>query len=211
MGFFNSNNEGKIIKGLCEVPNNKELFKAITVLQNEISVGFSTKVIAICGVDNDKLATAFAKALADSFGMNKSSCLIIDANLYNPYLPYFIGKQQNDNLVEIKDDRTNNQFNMTYIDKKIHAICMKKEIYPSTVYKSGAIQRMIKDEEKIYDHFIIIVPSIKNHKEVFLLKNVITSIVMVTQKNVTIKKHIYEAIQFFNENELPLAKTVVLK
>ena len=88
---------------------------------------------------------------------------------------------------------------------------MDKETYPSNVYKSGTIQKIIKDEEKNYEHFIVIVPSVKDHKEVFLLNDVVQAIVMVTQKNVTIKKHIYEAVQFFKETKLPLAKTVVLR
>ena len=211
MGFFNLNNENKIINGLQQVQTNEELFKAITVLQNEISVGFSTKVIVICGVNNDKLATVFAKALADSYSKNDSSCLLIDANLYNPCLSELIGKEQVGSFMAFRDNRSKNYANMSYINKNTNAICMDKEIYPSNVYKSGIIQKIIKDEEKNYDHFIVIVPSVKDHKEVFLLNDVVQVIVMVTQKNVTIKKHIYEAIQFFKANQLPLAKTVVLR
>lgn len=211
MGFFNSNNEDKIINGLQDVQNNKELFKAITVLQNQISVGFNTKVIAVCGVNNDKLAAAFAKALVDSFSQNKSSCLLIDANLYNPCLSEMVGAHKVESFLEFKDTHSNNNFRMAHINNNVQAVCMNSEIYPSNTYKSGAIQRMIKDEEKVYNHFIVIMPSVKDHKEIYLLKDVVDAIILVTQKNVTIKKHIYEAIQFFNENKLPLANTVVLK
>ena len=211
MGFFNSSNENRIINGLQQVQKNDELFKAITILQNEVSVGFDTKVIAVCGVNGDKLATVFAKALADAYSRNDSSCLLIDANLYNPCLSELIGKQQVGSFMAFRDARIKNYSNMSYIDKNINAICMDKEIYPSNVYKSGVIQKIIKDEEKNYEHFIVIVPSVKDHKEIFLLSDVVQSIIMVTQKNVTIKKHIFEAIQFFKENKLPLAKTVVLK
>ena len=211
MGFFNTNNEDKIINGLQDVQNNKELFKAITVLQNQISVGFNTKVIAVCGINNDKLAAAFAKALADSFSQNKSSCLLIDANLYNPCLSEMVGAHKVESFLEFKDTHSKNNFRMAHINNNVQAVCMNSEIYPSNTYKSGAIQRMIKDVEKVYDHFIVIMPSVKDHKEIYLLKDVLDAIILVTQKNVTIKKHIYEAIQFFNENKLPLANTVVLK
>ena len=211
MGFFNSNNENKIINGLQQVQTNEELFKALTVLQNEISVGFNTKVILVCGVNNDKLATVFAKAFADAYSKNDSSCLLIDANLYNPCLSELIGKEQVGSFMAFRDIRSKNYSNMSYINKNVNAICMDKEIYPSNVYKSGVIQKIIKDEEKNYDHFIVIVPSVKEHKEVFLLNDVAQAIVMVTQKNATIKKHIYDAIQFFKEAKLPLAKTVVLR
>ena len=211
MFFLKSNNEEKIIKGLSNVKSNDKMLAAFTVLQNEMSVGFNTKVIAVCGIDNDKLATVFAKALSESFGQNDSSCLLIDANLYNPCLSELIGKQQVGSFMAFRDARLKNYSNVSYIDKNINAICMDKEIYPSSVYKSGSIQRVIKDEEKNYDHFIIVVPSIKNHKEIILLSDAVQSIILTVQKNVTIKKDIFEAIQFFKDNKLPLAKTIVLK
>ena len=45
----------------------------------------------------------------------------------------------------------------------------------------------------------------------FLLKDIIDSIVLLTFKDITRKKDIFDAIQFMNVNKLPLAKTVLLK
>ena len=208
MSFFNPNNEEKIINGLLNVKNNDEMFNKFTVLQNEISVGFPTKVIGVVGVKNDKLASVFAKALAESYAKNGSTCLLIDANLYNPCLKGYLG---NSSDIEIKDNQSNKGFRLEKIDELTGVVCMDKEIYPSVIYKDGAVQRLIKENESKYEHFIVIMPSVKEHKEIFLIKDVLDSIILVTQKSITIKEHIFNAVQFFKANELPLAKTVVLK
>ncbi|MBO4668103.1 MAG: hypothetical protein J5666_08295, partial [Bacilli bacterium] len=88
---------------------------------------------------------------------------------------------------------------------------LSKETYPSEVLKGGIVQRIISENKDNYDHFVVLVPSIKEHKEISLLKDVVTAIVLVAQKNVTKKEHIYNAIQYCAVNKLPLAKTVILK
>lgn len=209
MGFFKTNNEELIINGLLNVKSDDDMFNSFTVLQNEISVNFPAKVIAVLGVKNDKLATAFAKALADSYAKNGSSCLLIDANLYNPSLKGLLGNASSD--VEFKDNDTNKSFRLEKLDDMTSVACMDKEIYPSNIYKAGAVQQLIKENEKSFEHFIVVMPSIKEHKEIVLIKDVVDSIILVTQKDITIKEHVYNAVQFFAYNELPLAKTVVLK
>ena len=97
------------------------------------------------------------------------------------------------------------------LNESVSVICLNQEIYPSEVYKSGLIQKLIKDNEKDFDHIIVLVPSVRQHKEVVLLKDVLTAIILLTQKNLTRKENIYNALQFFAKEELPLAKTVVLK
>lgn len=195
-----------LLNGLLTSKDKEEKIKALTTLQNEISVSFSTKVVAIAGIKDDELAAYFAKAFADAYSANGSTSLIIDANLYNQKLKSIIGS---DDSVEVKEEGKEKQF--LFVDKNTEAWCLDNEVYPSTVYKSGIIQKTINDNKDKYDHFILIVPSIKEHKEVSLLKDVIDSIILVSQKNVTLKEHIYYAIQYLRENKLPLAKTVVIK
>ena len=48
-------------------------------------------------------------------------------------------------------------------------------------------------------------PAVKGHKEIVLIKDVVDSIILVTQKDITIKEHIFYAIQYFKENDLSLA------
>ena len=196
-----------LLKGLLTSKDKEDKIKALTTLQNEISVSFPTKVVAIAGIKDYELAAYFAKAFADAYSANGSTSLIIDANLDNQKLRGIIGNQDLD--VETKEQGKEKQF--ISIDKNTDAWCLDNEIYPSTIYKSGVIQKTINDNKDKYDHFILIVPSIKEHKEISLLKDVIDSIILVSQKNVTLKEHIYYVIQYLRENELPLAKTVVIK
>ena len=90
-------------------------------------------------------------------------------------------------------------------------ICLKKEIYPSEVYKTGIVQKIIEEYKEQFDHIIVLVPAIKEHKEVVLLKDVLNAIILVAQKNVTRKESIYNALMYFQKEGLPIAKTVILK
>lgn len=200
--FSFTNPKEKMIANFLDVKNHKNIADGLTTLQNEISVGFNTNVVSVTSINSDKLAAAFAKGFAETYGLNGEKTLIIDANLYNPCLQDVIGGA---NKVESKEET------ILVIDDKTKAICMNKEVYPADKYKEKAVHKIIEDNKKEYDHFIVLVPEIRSHKEVYLLGDIIQSIILVTQRNVTKKKDIYEAIQFFNVNKLPLAKTVVLK
>ena len=212
--LYTSKSEKKeaLLDGLLHAKNNKEILNKITVLQNEISVGFNTKVVAIAGINDDELSAYFAKAFADAYSMNGSSSLIIDANLYNQQLKNILSSSEHQEIgLSIGFDSKGKGRQFIFVDNKTDAWCLDNEVYPSTVYKSGAIQRMIKENTAKYDHFILILPSLKDHKEISLLADVIESIVLVSQKDVTTKERIFDAIQYLADMKMPLAKTVVLK
>ena len=193
--------------------NGKEsVLDSITVLQNEINVGYNTKVIAVTSIENDALAAGFAKAMSDGYVRNSSSALIIDANMYNPKLSELLkleNGKEDDLLVE--DGSSVGGYQQVSLSKKNAVICVNKQVYPGEAYKNKAIHKLIKDNEGLYEHFIVLVPSIKDHKEIYLLKDIIDCIVLVTRRNYTKKKDIFEAAQFCRDNKLPLAKTVVTK
>ena len=205
--LFNPDNKEKMIKGLTNVKDNEELAKSLTTLQNEITVGFDTKVIAITSIKNDDLAADFAKAFAEAYSLNGAKSLIIDANLYNPCLEGILNNSEESNI----DVETDENLKMVNVDKNVDAYCLNKETYPSEVYKSQRIHNLIKDNDGKYDHFIVLVPSIKEHKEIILLNDILDASILVVRKNVTKKEHIFNAVQFFEVNKLPLAKTVILK
>lgn len=203
MALLRSNNKQKIINGLTNASLDDEAIDRITTLQNEIGVNCSTKVIAITSIKGDDLAVAFAKAFANAYSVNNEKTLIIDANLYNPLLRHLLKEgEEGDNSLG---------YRITQVDEKTGAVCLNKETYPSEVLKGGLVQKIIKENEDKYDHFVILVPEIKEHKEIILLSDVITALVLVVLKNVTKKEHIYNAIQYCAYNKLPLAKTVILK
>ena len=204
MGF---NAKERLISGLLNVKGDDKLYESLTTLQNEIGVGFDMKVVAITSINSDALAAAFAKGFADTFVKNKSNCLIIDANMYNPSLESLLGESD----LAIKDNSGSDNYQLLSLEKGLSAIYLNKEIYPSEVFKSGLIQQILEEHGKNYDHIVLLVPSIRDHKEIVLLKDVLQSIILVSQRNVTTKGDIYNACAYFVEESLPLAKTVILK
>lgn len=188
-----------ISKGLLEINERPELLKNFTALQNEIGVGFDMKVLAVTSVHSDLLATSFAKAFADTFAANGSNALIIDANLYNPLLLETLGlPQESAGKVQALND-------------KVSVLSLSGDIYPSRLYREGEIAKIIEENRKGFEHVLVIVPGMREHKEIALLGKVIDSIALITQRNVTQKKEIFEACQFLVAEKLPLAKVVVLK
>ena len=190
-----------IIQNFLNVKDDPKMIESFTVLQNEMSVGFNNKVIAITTFEKDDIAAAFAKALGEVFVINKSKVLVIDANLYKPSLDQLLGENNSNAKDEIK---------VNHIGDNFDVISLNKEIYPPEIYKDGTIQKIILDSKEKYDHIILIVPTIKEHKEIYLLKDMIDAVILLCQKNITKRKDIYLASEFFIENNIPLAKTVVI-
>ena len=197
---------------LSKLTKKDELFESLVTLQNEINVGHDTKVIAVTSIENDLLSASLAKALALTYSFNDSKTLIIDANMFNPSLEKVLddSEEVNISILNQGDENLSIRHQTTSINENLDAVCFVKETYPGNVFKSQIIQKMIENEGQ-YEHFIIIVPSIKEHKEIELLREVVQSIVLVVQKSVTKKKDIYEAIAFCQTRQLPLAKTVIVE
>ena len=207
MSFLDPIINKKVKDNLASLEDNEELFNRFTVLQNEISVSFPAKITAVTSIKDDSLAASFAKAYASTYAHNGFKALLIDANLYNPCLEELLGNVE----AEVINDKEESSYKTVALNDKVSAICMNKNTYPSNVYKAGVVQKLVEDNKEEFAHIIILVPSIKEHKEVVLLKEVVDSIILVTQKNVTKKGHIYNAGVFAQEASLPLAKVVVLK
>ena len=68
--FSFTNPKEKMIANFLDVKNHKNIADGLTTLQNEISVGFNTNVVAITSINSDKLAAAFAKGFAETYGLN---------------------------------------------------------------------------------------------------------------------------------------------
>ena len=185
----------RMLEKLTNVKEHQDLIDDLTTLQNEISVGYNTRVIAVTSIRNERLAAAFADGMAVTYGINGAKTLVVDANLYMPRLATVL----------------NASGESLKVDDKVDAIFMNKEVYPADVYKGGAIHKLIKEHEGEYDHFILIVPEMRDHKEIYLLKDILDAIILVAQRSMTKKKDIFEAVRFFRANNLPIAKTVVVK
>ena len=198
---------------LSHVNSNDSLFKNLTQLQNEINVYFDTKVLAITSIDDDMLAAAFAKALADAYSINGSNALIVDANLYNPSLESYINNHNDSDTITISErSQTLKGFNREQaLSGNVKTICLDRQIYPGNAFKDKAVHKIVESSKNGYEHIIVLVPSVKEHKDIVLLKDIVNSSLLVVQRNVTKKEDIFNAIQFFKASELPLAKTIVIK
>ncbi len=199
--YFREKKKQETIDGLLDLANRENMQSKFTTLQNEISVEYNTKVLVVTSIDEDDIAAVFAKAMSEAYLANGSNVLLIDANLYNPLLKTYIqGSEGSSEGTDIQS-----------LGEKNGAVFMKKETYPSIVYKSGCIEQLIKDNSEKYEHIIVLVPSIKEHKEIVLLRDVIDSVLLVTRRNVTKKGDIFYALSFCAEEKIPVSKTVILK
>ena len=183
------------------------MLEKLKILQNEISVAFDTKVLAITSFGEDDVACAFATALAEAYEHNDKRCLLIDANLYNPCLIKVLGLENEDGY----RDHDNENLKIYPRGEKGGILFMKQETYPSTVYKNKTIQNCIEKNKGAYDHFVVLMPNIKDHKEIALLGDVISSTLLVTRRSVTKKGDVFYALQFLSTNKISVSKAVVLK
>ena len=197
MLFHRYTKKDYINKGLLSIAERPELLESFTTLQNEIGVGFDMKTLAITSVHSDLLAAGFARAFAETFSANGSSALIIDANLYNPCLLENLGLPSDGKVQKLSE--------------KIGVLGLDKDVYPSRIFREGEIAKIIEENRGDYEHVLVLVPAVRDHKEVALIGQSIDSLVLIAQRNVTQKKHIFEACQFFVNEKLPLSKVVVLK
>lgn len=212
MKFFSNKNNNSIIENLLEVGTNKSLFKGLTFVQNDIAVGFNSKVIAITSLDNDDVAAAFAKSFGDVYNLNGASYLIIDANLYNPCLNKLLEtKKDSSSFLELRDGESRGNLRGLFPNSRNKVVSMNKSVYPSEVYKNKSVHQIVNENMPVFDHIIIVVPSIKKHKEIILLNDILGAVLLVTIRNVTKKEDVFNAIQFCHDNKLPLAKAVVVK
>ena len=207
MGYFSEKKKQSIIAGLLDVKNDEVMLEKLKTLQNEISVAYDTKVLAIASLGEDDTACAFASALAEAYEHNGKRCLLIDANLYNPCLIKVLGLENEDGY------RGHDNENLKIYPRgdKGGILFMKQETYPSIIYKNKTIQKCVEENKDAYDHFVVLMPNIKDHKEIALLGDIISSTLLVTRRSATKKGDIFYALQFLAANEIPVSKTIVLK
>ena len=205
MKFFKERKDKEMINNLLSVENREKTLDKLTVLQNEISVAFNNKVIVITSIGEDALAAAFAKAFADAFIHNGSSALLIDANLYNPCLGELLS------LPAQKANKEDPKIEVTKQSEKLGVVCLDKETYPGEIYKSGFIQELVKANQETYEHTVILMPSVKSHKDVSLMADILDSVLLIARRDVTKKSQVFYALQYLYAEKLPVSKTVILK
>lgn len=207
--YFKEKKENEMIGNLLSKEPREQMLAKITALQNEISVAFNTKVLVITSIGEDKLAAAFAKAFVGAYETNNSNALLIDANLYNPCLSELMGGKVQGPAKSEKPEEV--ALDILPLGNKNGVVCMEKEIYPSDIYKSGVIQKLVSDNMEKYEHIVVLMPSILEHREVLIFKDLLDSVMVVARRAVTKKRDIFEALSFLSDAQMPVSKTVILK
>ena len=186
-----------------------KLLKDVTKLQNEIAIDCLSKVVAITTIDNPKVTLAFSRLYSNAYSVNGLKTLIIDLNSNQSFLDLLFN--QNVDRIIPETFNSKNGCSFVSVDDKTQLVSFAGERYFSELLKTGIVENIINDNNSLFDHFIILMPPIAYNKEILLLSNVLTAVVLVVQKNITKKEDVFNAIQFFKQHSLPLIKTIILK
>ena len=209
MGINLFRNNDKLKTSLLDT-NRKEVFNSLTALQNEISVSFETKVIAITSISNDSLCAAFAESFSNAYNLNQSSVLIIDANLYNPSLRSIYDKTLTESTDTESDCSTLSEGCLLKINEKKATMFLNEQTYPSVAFKNGIIHKIINDRRDEFDHIIMLMPSINKHKDISIFKDIVDSVILVVEKNRTKREDVFDAVNYCKTLKIPLAKVVIV-
>ncbi len=201
MKYFKDKQKTKIIQNMLNIQSREKEIGFFTVLQNEISVSFNTNVLAVATINEDDLGAAFGKAMSEVYSHNSSSSLLIDANLYNPCL---------EGMLRLPSD-ADSKMAIRAVGERFGVVMLDKTTYPSGIYKNGTIHNLVKEGLTKYEHVIILVPFVKDHKEIALLSNIIDSVIVVCRRDFTKKRDIFNALGFFAGENIPVSKVVILK
>ncbi len=198
MRYFLSKKKNEILQNLLNVRADSDRKKIIVRLQNDIASLSSTKVIAVVPVDESDLAAAFAEAMRITYEENGSKTMLIDANLYHPCLRSLLG-----NSYSSATDQGH--------EKMLPSVyCFDTVVYPGDFYKSGEVQKKIKDGTSEYDRVIVITSEIREHKELALLANCLDTTVLVARRGFTKKEDVFNAISFLGAEKIPVSRVVIL-
>lgn len=171
-------------------------YNLIKDLQNDINLSFDDRIVAIFSADEEKASAEFALEYAKTYAEFCQKTLIIDANMYEPQLLNLLKSQEEEKVIKVSDD--------------IGAYCLKPSDYPSEFFKNKELNSIIKNYEKEYRRFVVIVPNVNRHKDILLIKDIYGCSLLVAVKNKTKRSDIYYASQICKENGLKLARVVLL-
>lgn len=166
--------------------------QAIKNVQDELGSLFNTSVIAFTSIDDGNSVIDFAKQFADVYASNNVKCLVMDANLYKPLL----GLKETDKIIK----STGCVDMISYSQRK----------YPYEFFKDQKFISEIEKYKKEYSHILLVLPNVFEHKEMSILKDVIDCSLLICRKDEDNREVVYNAVSYLKDNDLKLAKVVVL-
>lgn len=204
--------DNKLLSNFKNIENNEKIIQSAIDIQNNINIYANSKAIAIAASKDDISLNVVAYALAKVYAMQNQSTLLIDCNMYNPSLNYMFNKEPFAiGLNNILDDDVNIGNLINHISNNLDAIFTSKTNYPTKIFKSKQYFEIANKLKEKYEHIIFIMPSIIEHQDILMSKELITSVLLVVRKEKVSKKDLFDSLQILEVNELPYVGTIYLK
>lgn len=203
--------EGKIVfkkrKDICEdfqnVSKDEKWREFLVEIQNHINIYGDSKVIAICSSVNYRFSMLFANSLAKEYISEGSSVLLVDTNMYNPCLNNIYMHKEGDldsSVANIQNGDIGQRIHKE--SDKLFILSSKEEKLPSSVLKSENFQTFLDEAKTKYDHIILVLPPVYEHQDILLLKQHITSCLIMVQKNKISKQQLFDSTKTLEKNDI---------
>ena len=202
----------KLISNLKNISQNQKLMNSIILIQNNINIYANSKIIALSSARDDISLCAVAHAMAEVYAIQNQSTLLIDCNMYNPLLNKMFHKENNviglDNII---DEKINTEKLINHISNNLDIVFANKTCYPTIVFKSKQYYDFIDNAKNEYDHIILVMPSLIEHQDILISKDLINAVLLIARKNKVSKKDLFDAINTVKTNNLPYVGVIYLK
>ena len=197
MYFLNSAKKEKArLKKFLSIQESDKTFDELTSLQNEINTHGDSSRIIIAGINDDYLAATFSKAFADAYVIKGKKVIIFDANFYEPQLTQLLNIQSN------KVERINKNESIFSFDR---------DPYPTEKNKIDSFLKTINSKAKSFDYTIVVAPNTVSHKDILLLAGKTDHILLVSRRDVTERKAIFNSLKIFEDCSYPTPEVIVVK
>ena len=204
--------DSELMSIFSNIKDNKKIIDSTIKIQNNINIYANSKVIAIAVAKDDISLGIVARTIAEVYALQNQSTLLIDCNMYNPslnnvYNKLFIETGLNNML----DDEFNTEKLVNKISNNLDAVFTNKANYPTKIFKSKQYAEFICNAKDKYEHVILVMPSIVEHQDILLNKELITATLLIARKNKVSKKDLFDSIQTLEVNSIPYVGTIYLK
>lgn len=213
---MNDKKEKKVIDSFCNVENNSKLLESIINIQNNINVFGNSKIIAISSpTDKGLYGALIAKVMAEVYAKELDKTLLIDCDFYNSFLSDIINKKQSFNNIQFINSIVLDEYNkekfIYKVNDKLDIVFSSCEVYPTKIFNSENFKRFLKENSEKYDHIVLNMPSIPYHQDFLLIKELITSIVLVTKRDFTKKCDLFNSINILKNYDINCFCTIYMK
>ena len=170
-------------------------------LQNSLNAVYKTKVIGVFSLEDSSVSKVFAVAFADAYVENNEKVLLVDGDLYTRPISDFALETE---------EKSGKSKAIHKLSDGVDYISFSTDSYVSSIYRKGAVQKEIEKQKEKYDHIVVLLPSVVSHKEIALTSELLDVSLMLTFKNKTNLKDVFNINQFFKTANIQNIKTVLI-